>query len=163
MAPAGCRTSCFTAALASSTPWCSSTSSWVRTGSRCSTSSRWLPVAPPKRRLDPPTPLALTAVVSGPDQRGRPGVGGAPEQEVPGPEPEPADVRVVPGAVCRCCPRPRRHLLLPDAGGSEHSDPIRMFPQHDAASPVLNSGAFKIEQSYIVPYGETRNVRKKGK
>ena len=50
------------------------------------------------------------------DQRVRAGVGRAPQQEVQGAEPEPPDVRVVSGAVCRRRPRPGRHLLLSHAG-----------------------------------------------
>lgn len=50
------------------------------------------------------------------DQRKRAGVRRAPQQEVQGPEPKPADVRVVPGAVRWRRPRPGWHLLLPHAG-----------------------------------------------
>lgn len=50
------------------------------------------------------------------DQRVGAGVGRAPQQEVQGAEPEPPDVRVVPGAVRRRRPRPGRHLLLSHAG-----------------------------------------------
>lgn len=50
------------------------------------------------------------------DQRVRAGVGRAPQQKVQDPEPEPADVRVVPGAVRWRRPRPGWYLLLPHAG-----------------------------------------------
>lgn len=50
------------------------------------------------------------------DHRGRAGIRAKPKQEAQGPEPEPADVRVVPGAVCWCCTRPGWDLLLPHAG-----------------------------------------------